>query len=296
MKNVITVRTMRESDAHTIANDVPSKELMYRAAMGVYRAADWTRGPIGILTGSGNNGGDGYALACILADRGIACRVYRVSEKFSEDGRYYHDLAASKGVEMRAFAPGADLSGCGTLVDCILGTGFSGQVREPYRTAIEAINGAKAYVISVDINSGLNGDSGKAELAVQSDLTVTIGFLKSGFFLGDAERYVGKLAVTDIGIRLIREDYHLAAPCDIVFPHSGWTLDGDRVELLTPGEVEAQGDGTQSLPELAMALAKRRQKLIRVLGRHALVTDGDRVYFTAEGAFPAEIASLGGND
>ena len=53
---------MRESDAYTIAKFVPSKTLMYRAAMGVYQAAQW-KGPVGILTGGGNNGGDGYALA-----------------------------------------------------------------------------------------------------------------------------------------------------------------------------------------------------------------------------------------
>ncbi len=67
MQAVITVATMRESDAYTIAKFVPSKTLMYRAAMGVYQAAQW-KGPVGILTGGGNNGGDGYALAGILAD------------------------------------------------------------------------------------------------------------------------------------------------------------------------------------------------------------------------------------
>ena len=70
MQAVITVATMRESDAYTIAKFVPSKTLMYRAAMGVYQAAQW-KGPVGILTGGGNNGGDGYALAGILADHGI---------------------------------------------------------------------------------------------------------------------------------------------------------------------------------------------------------------------------------
>jgi len=70
MQAVITVATMRESDAYTIANFVPSKTLMYRAAMGVYQAAQW-KGPVGILTGGGNNGGDGYALAGILADHSL---------------------------------------------------------------------------------------------------------------------------------------------------------------------------------------------------------------------------------
>ena len=58
MQAVITVATMRESDAYTIANFVPSKTLMYRAAMGVYQAAQW-KGPVGILTGGGNNGDPG---------------------------------------------------------------------------------------------------------------------------------------------------------------------------------------------------------------------------------------------
>ena len=96
MQAVITVATMRESDAYTIANFVPSKTLMYRAAMGVYQAAQW-KGPVGILTGGGNNGGDGYALAGILADHGIPCTIYRVSETFSEDGGYYHTQAVEKG-------------------------------------------------------------------------------------------------------------------------------------------------------------------------------------------------------
>ena len=101
---VVTVAAMRESDAYTIAHLVPSKTLMYRAAMGVALAVEW-KGRIGILAGSGNNGGDGYALACILADRGIPCQVLRVSEKFSEDGRYYYEKAAEKGVPITLFAP-----------------------------------------------------------------------------------------------------------------------------------------------------------------------------------------------
>ena len=291
MKDVITVHTMRESDAHTIANYVPSKELMYRAAMGVYRAVDWSRGTIGIITGAGNNGGDGYALACILADRGIPCCVYRVSEKFSEDGRHYHDLAQEKGVDIRRFTGEEDLRGYDILVDCMLGTGFSGRVRDLYRTAIKAVNNARAYVVSVDINSGMNGDSGKAELAVKSDLTVTIGYLKTGFFLGDAIWYVGKLVVADIGIRLVRDEYYLAREEEIVFPHSGWDLYGDRVEMLTPGEAEDQLKNGQTVPELAIELALKEQRLIRVIGKNPLVSDGYRTYFIEEGTFPEEIVS-----
>ena len=65
MIECISVKNMRLSDAYTIANLVPSLELMYRAAYGVFKAVDW-HGRIAIVVGSGNNGGDGFALACIL--------------------------------------------------------------------------------------------------------------------------------------------------------------------------------------------------------------------------------------
>lgn len=293
MKEVITVGNMRESDAHTIAHYVPSKELMYRAAMGVFRAVDWTRGSIGILTGAGNNGGDGYALACIFADRGIPCTVLLAADRFSEDGRYYYDLARAKGVTIQTFRPGADLGGYAILVDCMLGTGFAGSPRGPIRAAIQAVNDSRAYVVSVDINSGLNGDTGAGDLAVRSDQTVTIGFLKAGFFLGEAPGQIGSLTVADIGIRLLREEYHLAREEEVVFPNTGWALYGDRVLLLTPGEVRAQTEAARTLPEAARALSQRAQRLVRVLGRYPLVTDGHRTYFLAAGDLPETLDCTG---
>lgn len=291
MKEVITVANMRESDAHTIANYVPSKTLMYRAAMGVCQGVSW-KGRVGILTGGGNNGGDGYALAAILAGQGIDCRIHRVSEKFSEDGKFYYDKALEAGVEAPLFSQDGNLSGYDILVDCLLGTGFSGPVRGKFQAAIQAMNRSKAYVVSVDINSGLNGDTGRGETVVRSDLTITIGYLKSGLLLGDAPQYIGKLAVADIGIRLIREDFFLAAPEEIVFPHSGLALTGDKVDLMTPGEIQDLTKNGQTPIDVAQELALRRQRLIRVLGKYPLVTDGYRTYFMEEGAYPQEIRSL----
>lgn len=292
MRDVITVATMRESDAHTIEQYVPSRELMGRAARGVYQAVNW-HGRVAILTGGGNNGGDGYALAGILADEGISCTVYRVSEHFSEDGKYYHDQAVEKGVAICPYTGNEDLGAFDILVDCLLGTGFSGPVRGLFRQAIQAINRARAYVVSVDINSGMHGDTGKGELMVKSDLTVTIGELKVGMFLGDAVWQIGKLAVADIGIRLIREDYFLAKPAEVVFPHTAFTLEGDQVVLMTPGEVEDLTKGGQSVPEVAQEIALRGQKLVRVLGKHSLVTDGYRTYFLEEGEYPALLTIRG---
>lgn len=225
-RTAISVDLMRRSDAYTIEHFVPSKELMYRAAYGVYLAYDSWRGKnIAIMAGGGNNGGDGYALAWILKNAGIDSTVIRVSDKLSEDGRYYCEKAEASGVRICDFTKSED-SGvrisdftesedCGdakrslveydVIVDCILGTGFRGEVRGKAADAIRAINDSGAYVISVDINSGMNGDTGEAALAVRSDLTVSIGFYKQGLFRGDADRYIKDMTNVDIGIVLLKE-------------------------------------------------------------------------------------------
>ena len=85
-------------------------------------------------------------------------------------------------------------------------------MRDPYSTAVQEINAAGACVISVDINSGMNGDTGEAELAVRSDLTVTIGFVKNGMLAANAGSYMKRLVVADIGIILDREENKIADP------------------------------------------------------------------------------------
>lgn len=198
---VVSVEQMRKYDAYTIEHFVPGKELMYRAAMGVYESYEnWPSGKTAIVVGGGNNGGDGYALAGILKEKGISSVVIRVSDKMSDDGKYYCDIATGKGVEVRSFSEEADLSEYDVIVDCILGTGFTGDVRETARDAIDAINNSGAYVISVDIPSGMNGDTGEAAIAVKSDLTVSIGFIKQGLVTEKAGKYIKKLVNADIGI------------------------------------------------------------------------------------------------
>lgn len=225
-RGAISVARMRESDAYTIAHFVESKELMRRAAQGVFDAVDWsgrkvaspiasqivpktaqkTALQIAIVAGSGNNGGDGYALAGILADHGIRAQLFRVSEKFSPDGLFYYQRAMEKGVPDRLFSQECTLAGYDIVVDCILGTGFAGTPRGGAADAIRAVNDGRqsgAFVVSVDINSGMNGDTGEAELAVRSDLTVSVGFYKTGMFRGRAPELIGDLVNVDIGITLV---------------------------------------------------------------------------------------------
>lgn len=209
MLDCISVTNMRLSDALTIENYVPSLELMHRAAMGVFRAAKW-HDKVAIVVGSGNNGGDGFALACILRQNDIDCAVFTVSQRLSADSAHYAAQAEALGIAILPFTPTC-LDGFDMVVDCLLGTGFQGALREYYRTAIEAINASGGEIISVDINSGMNGDTGEGELIVRSDLTVTIGFVKNGLVTPNAGRYMKRLVCADIGIHLAKEENKICA-------------------------------------------------------------------------------------
>ena len=214
MIDILSVENMRVSDANTIANKIPSKELMMRAAKGIFDSVRWN-GPVAIICGSGNNAGDGYALATLLYDAGIDCSIILLGEKFSEDGRYYFERCIEFGTDIVRWSKDLDLSVYRTVVDCILGTGFKGKVREDIRYVIEKINESGAYIVSADINSGLNGDSGMADECVKSDLTVSIGSYKAGHFLNMAKDVMKEKVNCDIGIKPVMVPYKLVERSDV---------------------------------------------------------------------------------
>lgn len=213
---VISVAEMREADARTIASGTPGKVLMGRAARGIFDAVQkgdvpgfengWNDRKTVIVCGSGNNGGDGYALASIMSEEGLDVTLVRASEKLSPDGGYYYDICKDLKVpELEFSGADTDLSEFDVVVDCVLGTGFQGEPRGSAADAIDMINRAGEeglLVVSCDINSGMNGDTGEAVKAVKSDLTVSIGFLKTGLLHGRAPELIGALRNVDIGIRL----------------------------------------------------------------------------------------------
>ena len=207
----ISVENMRESDRLTIENYVSGRTLMYRAALGVFRALTW-HGDIVIAVGGGNNGGDGYALACILIREHHPCRIVKLSDRLTDDSGWFAEQARALGVPTETYAPGA-FAGADRIVDCLLGTGFQGNLREPFLSAVIEINASNAEVVSVDINSGMNGDTGEAQIAVQSDVTVTIGYVKRGLVSDNAGLYMKKLVVADIGIVLAKQEDHIC-PAD----------------------------------------------------------------------------------
>ena len=198
----VSTEVMRESDRWTIENLVPSKELMERAGKAIFDQVCWN-GPVGIICGKGNNAGDGFVVASLLKDHGIECEIVLLyGDSFSEDGKHFYDICVSKGIPV---VNDSDYSKYKTIVDCIFGTGFKGEVKEPAKSAIGKINSSGAYVVSADINSGLNGDTGEGSLFVKSDLTVSIGEFKYGHFIGRADEAMKDKVNVDIGIEIIGE-------------------------------------------------------------------------------------------
>ena len=203
----VSTEVMRASDKWTIENLVLSKELMARAGRAIFEQVDW-KAPVGIICGKGNNAGDGFVVASLLKDHGIDCEIVLLFEDaFSEDGRYFYDKCLEKGI--RTVSEGNYVA-YNTILDCIFGTGFKGEVKEPAKSAIEQINASKAYVVSADINSGLNGDTGLGDLYVISGLTVSIGTFKYGHFLGNANLAMKNKVNCDIGIKIIGETKELS--------------------------------------------------------------------------------------
>ena len=211
---ILSVQAMRESDARTIAGGTPGRELMLRAGKAVCAQADW-KPPVAILCGSGNNAGDGYVIANLLHSAGTPCELFLLSDRCSEDGGYYLSLCQEAGVPARRWESGTDLSGYGTVVDCLFGTGFHGVTEGPAAEAIDRINNSGAYVVSVDINSGRNGDSGLAEKCVRSDLTVSVGSFQPGHFLNMAKDVMKQKVNCGIGIRPADGHMGLAEAADI---------------------------------------------------------------------------------
>lgn len=176
---------MRAVDRWAIEEQgVPGAELMEAAGSALAEAIAGLapEGPVRILRGKGNNGGDGLVAERRLREMGFEVESVAV---FEGDGR---NLPAW-------------LEGAGVAVDAIFGTGFSGAPREPAATAIAALNRCGAPIVACDIASGVDASTGEVSSeAVEADLTVTFHAAKLGQRIAPGKWHTGELRVAPIGI------------------------------------------------------------------------------------------------
>ena len=177
-------------------------ELMEAAGRAVAEAVAGLapEGPVRVVCGKGNNGGDGFVAARLLRAMGFEVEVLMLwpGEELRGDAAANYERVGGELVEGDL---AARLSGSGAVVDAIFGTGFEGAPREPAAGAIGAINGCGAPVVACDIASGVDASSGEvAGETVEADLTVTFHAAKLGQRVAPGKWHTGELRVVAIGI------------------------------------------------------------------------------------------------
>ena len=217
MKPLYSVSDTRWMDNHAIKHwKYPSLLLMENAAHSVLKEIKSffknydSMSFVGIVCGKGNNAGDGFALARLLAIEGKAVVVYLLDnyEEFSRDARINYDLMYRLAIDI--FIDIVDCSpqnnhtfkvmGVDLLIDAVLGTGFSGELKDPILYAVKECNEQKCAKVSIDVPTGLNADTGRGEHFFQADLVVSLGELKKGLFVNDSYNSKAKIAFGSIGL------------------------------------------------------------------------------------------------
>ena len=212
MFRCVSIKEMQDFDKATIEK-VGSTTLMAKAAKAVYDEIEKKDKNIYIISGSGNNGGDGIALLELFQKDGYNPKLFLTSDKVSQDAQYFLDRVNKDYVfSIDKCDYKADI-----IIDCILGTGFKGELKPPYDEIVDKINNSKAYILSVDIPSGLSGQSGQAIKAVNANKTVAIQFAKYGHYLNDGKDFVGELVIKDIGIEATEDTAQVIEGKDVVF-------------------------------------------------------------------------------
>ena len=207
---------MKEADRYTIEKiGIPGMVLMENAGVAVANALNEAFPPedgrkIIVFCGKGNNGGDGFVVArhLFLGGDDVDVVLLGKRDQLSGDAVMNMKIADRLGVSIEEITGIEDMEKSGIrldeydiIVDALLGTGIQKSAVGLYSYAIELINSAVSFVVSVDIPSGLNADAGKLiGPAVEADLTVTFGYPKICHILPPAEQYCGELVVADICI------------------------------------------------------------------------------------------------
>ena len=191
---------MSEADRLAVAAGTCAATLMARAgeAVAAHVVRRWSRRPVVVLCGPGNNGGDGFVAARCLAERGWPVRVALLGgrDRLRDAAREHADRWPGP---TEALAPGA-LQGAELVVDAIFGAGLNRALEDPALATLAAAAARGLPIAAVDVPSGLNGDTGENRGAVPAELTVTFFRKKPGHLLYPGRALCGELVVADIGI------------------------------------------------------------------------------------------------
>ncbi len=192
-------------DAAAIASGIPGIQLMKRAGRAAFDLL-LERFPapelITIYCGAGKNGGDGYVLAALAAQRLLPVQVIQLTagDKLSGEARIAYEFALQERVKIIPFAD-AQAPTEGVIVDALLGIGLQGDIRPTFAAAIDQINASGLPVLAIDIPSGLHGDTGTTHGAVvNAALTITYIGIKRGLLTGRGPAVCGEIVLSELAI------------------------------------------------------------------------------------------------
>jgi len=236
---ILTADQMREADRRTIHEiGIPSLVLMENAGRQVVAAMesffeDLANRHVAVISGKGNNGGDGFVVARTLYQRNIEVSVFLVGQvaEIKGDARVNLEILGRLGLTVVEIADEgqwelhfSEISAHDLIVDALFGTGLRSALSGVYETIIADINGSGIPVVSIDVPSGMSTDT--PDLigdCVEAVMTVTLGAPKMPLILPPAEQKAGEVVIADIGI-----------PAEVFE-----TLEGLRVELLTRDQIRS---------------------------------------------------------
>ena len=212
---LVTAAQMRQLDRQAIeVVGLPSLVLMENAGRATYQVLrqefPHLQGPVAVVAGRGNNGGDGFVVARYLANDGFPVTVFLMGarDQVKGDARVNLDILAHLGVEVVEVLDDAGLEAnicrvahCRLIVDALLGTGLTGSVEGLLGRLIDRLNSFSTPVLAVDIPSGLCADTGRPlGVAIKAKVTVTYGWPKIGQVVPPGRDYVGRLWQVDLSI------------------------------------------------------------------------------------------------
>ena len=201
---IVTSTQMRSLDENAANLGITGIQLMENAASAVVGELPAYASKFVICCGSGNNGGDGLAIARMLFLSGKTVHVIIANRPKADDAKHNFEILKNLGVPISTELDELSLKKleeCDVIVDALAGIGLCAGARGLTKTIIEAINNAHKTVVSVDVPSGINSDNGNVcGVAVKADVTVTFELPKIGLLTGDGVDYVGKLVIKPISL------------------------------------------------------------------------------------------------
>ena len=203
---IVTAREMARVEKISIDAGASDEAYMLRAGEGIAEHVEMfiqkrrLNKEITLLVGKGNNGGDAFVAGTVLLQKGFhvfACPIADLDEATPLCQKHEQAFIRAGGEVCR----GLEKDFKGVILDGLLGTGFKGKLKGKYLEWIEKANLSKCPILSIDIPSGVNGNSGEVDpIAIQAEETLFLGLPKRGFFYGEGYNFIGRSSGVDFGM------------------------------------------------------------------------------------------------